>query len=132
MGIALISIRSSVQSTSSMAPPTNPTNAGSSALKRKAAGDDLPISASTNQGYQISATLNTTNPGPQAWPNSSAPGRPTLTGGLPAGRISGALALAFPRVIIQMSAQGHRRWWNAWWMIYQCMGWEKGGSARER
>lgn len=71
-----------------------PTTTGSSALKRKSPGDDLPISATTSQGYQISATLNTTNPGPQAWPNSSAPGRPTLTGGLPAGRMSGAYLIA--------------------------------------
>lgn len=72
-----------------MAPQT-----GTSALKRKSPGDDLPISASTNQGYGISATLNTTNPGPQAWPNGSPPGRPTLTGGLAAGRMSGMLVVS--------------------------------------
>lgn len=71
-----------------------PTTTGSSALKRKSTEEDLPISATTSQGYQISATLNITNPGPQAWPNSSAPGRPTLTGGLPAGRMSGAYLIA--------------------------------------
>jgi transcription initiation factor TFIID subunit 12 len=82
------------QSTPPVPPPSN---SGSSALKRKSPGDDLPIiSASSNQGYGISQTLSTTNPGPQAWPNSSAQGRPTLTGGLPAGRISGRITITPP------------------------------------
>lgn len=84
------------QSTPPIAPPAN---AGSSALKRKSPGDDITISASTSQGYQISTTLNITNPGPQAWPNSSAPGRPTLTGGLPAGRMSGVPSAKYASVL---------------------------------
>lgn len=39
--------------------------------------------------YPISATLNTTNPGAVQWPQA----RPTLTGGLAAGRISGLMVL---------------------------------------
>jgi len=59
-------------------------------LKRKSMGDDPPITASSNQMHNINTTLSSTNPGPQAWPNTASQGRPTLTAGLPAGRLSGA------------------------------------------
>ncbi|KAH8107952.1 transcription initiation factor TFIID subunit A-domain-containing protein [Cristinia sonorae] len=39
------------------------------------------------EGYPISQTINPTNPGPVQWP-AAQQGRPTLTGGMPAGRIS--------------------------------------------
>jgi len=39
--------------------------------------------------YPISATLNTTNPGPVQWA-SAQQGRPTLTGGIAGGRMSGS------------------------------------------
>jgi transcription initiation factor TFIID subunit 12 len=39
--------------------------------------------------YPISATLNTTNPGPVQWA-SAQQGRPTLTGGIAGGRVSGS------------------------------------------
>ncbi|KIJ39473.1 hypothetical protein M422DRAFT_32720 [Sphaerobolus stellatus SS14] len=61
------------------------------ALKRKAAGDDTPI-GSTSWNLGISSPLTTTNPGAQAWPNTTTQARPTLSGGLPAGRVSGTPA----------------------------------------
>ncbi|KAH9952435.1 hypothetical protein BGW80DRAFT_650498 [Lactifluus volemus] len=48
----------------------------------------LAENAMSKDTYPISATLNPTNPGPVAWPTAAA-GRPSLTGGLTAGRIAG-------------------------------------------
>ena len=49
------------------------------------------LSASpSNEGYPITSSPNVTNPGPVQWP--SAQGRPTLTGGIPSGRVSGTPA----------------------------------------
>ena len=55
-------------------------------------GSPAPVlsSAPTSLGsYPISQTLETTNPGPVAWA-SSQQGRPTMTGGMASGRMSGA------------------------------------------
>ncbi|KAI0916414.1 hypothetical protein AcW1_008855 [Taiwanofungus camphoratus] len=50
------------------------------------------LSASpSNEGYPISQTPNVTNPGPVQW-QTAQQGRPTLTGGIPGGRISGTPA----------------------------------------
>ena len=45
--------------------------------------------SNTQNVYPISATLNTTNPGPVQW-QSAQQGRPTLTGGIAGGRMSGS------------------------------------------
>jgi transcription initiation factor TFIID subunit 12 len=47
--------------------------------------------SNTQNVYPISATLNTTNPGPVQW-QSAQQGRPTLTGGIAGGRMSGTPA----------------------------------------
>jgi transcription initiation factor TFIID subunit 12 len=44
--------------------------------------------SNTQNVYPISATLNTINPGPVQWPGAQQ-GRPTLTGGIAGGRMSG-------------------------------------------
>jgi transcription initiation factor TFIID subunit 12 len=49
-------------------------------------------SSTPQNTYAISATLNTTNPGPVQWP-SAQQGRPTLTGGIAGGRMSGSYCL---------------------------------------
>lgn len=49
--------------------------------------DSMLTSAKTND-YWMSQTLSTTNPGPVTWPQT----RPTLTGGLASGRVSGTPA----------------------------------------
>lgn len=52
-------------------------------------GSPAPVlSSNPGDGYPISGTLNTTNPGPVSWA-SAQQGRPTLTGGIPGGRMSG-------------------------------------------
>ena len=52
-------------------------------------GSPAPVLTSTpGDGYPISQTLNTTNPGPVPWATAQQ-GRPTLTGGLSGGRMSG-------------------------------------------
>ncbi|KAI0254146.1 transcription initiation factor TFIID subunit A-domain-containing protein [Lactifluus subvellereus] len=64
---------------------------GFSALKTTAGSSSTPLlagDAMSKDTYPISATLNSTNPGAVAWPTAAA-GRPTLTGGLTAGRIAG-------------------------------------------
>ncbi|GJJ06143.1 hypothetical protein Clacol_000332 [Clathrus columnatus] len=71
---------------------TTPTTITNPALKRKSPGEDPTLSSSYGQP-QINSTLNVTDPGAQAWPNTSTPGRPTLTGGLPMGRMAGTPAL---------------------------------------
>ncbi|KAI6000581.1 transcription initiation factor TFIID subunit A-domain-containing protein [Pisolithus albus] len=55
-------------------------------------GSSAPaLTSTTGDGYPISQTLATTNPGPVPWP-AAQQGRPTLTGGMTAGRISGTPA----------------------------------------
>ncbi|KAH7888864.1 transcription initiation factor TFIID subunit A-domain-containing protein [Phlebopus sp. FC_14] len=52
-------------------------------------GSPAPVLTSTaGDGYPISQTLNTTNPGPVQWATAQQ-GRPTLTGGITGGRVSG-------------------------------------------
>lgn len=51
------------------------------------AASPAPALGATVSSFPISQTLNITNPGPQHYPNAT--GRPTLTGGFAAGRISG-------------------------------------------
>ena len=50
----------------------------------------LSENAISKDAYPISTTLTPTNTAPVAWPSAAA-GRPTLTGGMTAGRIAGAL-----------------------------------------
>lgn len=55
-------------------------------------GSPAPVLTSTpGDGYPISQTLNTTNPGPVQWA-AAQQGRPTLTGGMTSGRVSGTPA----------------------------------------
>ncbi|KAJ8518133.1 hypothetical protein ONZ45_g4750 [Pleurotus djamor] len=49
------------------------------------------LSSTSGEVYYINPTLNTTNPGPVAWA-SAQQGRPTLTGGIAGGRVSGTPA----------------------------------------
>ncbi|KAH9059372.1 transcription initiation factor TFIID subunit A-domain-containing protein [Lactarius vividus] len=65
--------------------------AGFSALKATTGSSPAPMlgeSSNLKDTYPISQTLNPANPGPVPWAAIAA-GRPTLTGGLTAGRISG-------------------------------------------
>jgi transcription initiation factor TFIID subunit 12 len=68
-------------------PATTATStAATSAFK---SGSPAPVLTSTpGDGYPISQTLNTTNPGPVLWA-AAQQGRPTLSGGMSAGRLSG-------------------------------------------
>lgn len=62
-----------------------------SALKATTGSSPAPMlgeSSNSKDTYPISQTLNTTNPGLVSWPTAAA-GRPTLTGGMTAGRIAG-------------------------------------------
>ncbi|KAI9442326.1 transcription initiation factor TFIID subunit A-domain-containing protein [Lactarius indigo] len=62
-----------------------------SALKATTGSSPAPMlgeSSNSKDTYPISQTLNAANPGPVSWAVSAA-GRPTLTGGLTAGRIAG-------------------------------------------
>jgi len=64
-----------------------------SALKPMTGSSTAPLlsdnaNANSKEAYPISATLNPTNPGPVPWP-TAATGRPTLSGGITAGRIMG-------------------------------------------
>jgi transcription initiation factor TFIID subunit 12 len=55
-------------------------------------GSPAPVLTSTpGDGYPISQTLSTTNPGPVQWA-AAQQGRPTLTGGMTSGRVSGTPA----------------------------------------
>lgn len=55
-------------------------------------GSPAPVLTSTpGDGYPISQTLNTANPGPVQWA-AAQQGRPTLTGGMTSGRVSGTPA----------------------------------------
>jgi transcription initiation factor TFIID subunit 12 len=55
-------------------------------------GSPAPVLTSTpGDGYPISQTLSTTNPGPVQWA-AAQQGRPTLTGGMSSGRVSGTPA----------------------------------------
>jgi transcription initiation factor TFIID subunit 12 len=63
------------------------------ALKATTGSSTAPMlgeSSNSKDTYPISQTLNATNPGPVSWPTAAA-GRPTLTGGMTAGRIAGAV-----------------------------------------
>jgi transcription initiation factor TFIID subunit 12 len=52
----------------------------------------LGESSNLKDTYPISQTLTATDPGPVLWQTAAA-GRPTLTGGMTAGRIAGAFIL---------------------------------------
>ncbi|KII92417.1 hypothetical protein PLICRDRAFT_89019 [Plicaturopsis crispa FD-325 SS-3] len=56
-------------------------------------GSPAPLlsSAPGLSSYPISQTINSTNPGPVQW-STAQQGRPTLTGGIPSGRVSGTPA----------------------------------------
>lgn len=58
---------------------------------RNSSPPTVVLGSNPGDGYPISQTLNTTNPGPVAW-SSAQQGRPTLTGGIPGGRASGTPA----------------------------------------
>ncbi|KAI0266727.1 transcription initiation factor TFIID subunit A-domain-containing protein [Gloeopeniophorella convolvens] len=63
-------------------------------LKSTAGTSPAPLMSETvskDPTYSISTNLSTTNPGPVAW-TAAAAGRPTLTGGMPAGRVAGTPA----------------------------------------
>lgn len=58
-------------------------------------GSPAPLLTSTpGDGYPISQMLNTTNPGPVQW-TTAQQGRPTLTGGMSGGRLSGQFWAVF-------------------------------------
>ena len=52
-------------------------------------------------GFPISSTLSTTNPGPITWATAQQ-GRPTLSGGIPGGRVSGMIYI-FPLFLQYMN-----------------------------
>ncbi|KAF8843035.1 hypothetical protein BDN67DRAFT_898098 [Paxillus ammoniavirescens] len=71
--------------------PATPTAAAVSTGTTSAFKSGSPASvltATTGDGYPISQTLNTANPGPVQWATAQQ-GRPTLTGGITGGRVSG-------------------------------------------
>ncbi|KAF9534139.1 transcription initiation factor TFIID subunit A-domain-containing protein [Crepidotus variabilis] len=66
-----------------------PTTSSSTSTAHTTTNSNLPTLQSSVDFYPaISATLNTTNPGPVQWAQT----RPTLTGGVPSGRLSGTPA----------------------------------------
>ncbi|KAI0298525.1 transcription initiation factor TFIID subunit A-domain-containing protein [Russula brevipes] len=76
--------------TTKQSAPSPLPQAALSALKTTA-GSSAPMlseNAIPKDAYPISATLNSTNPGPVAW-SAAAAGRPTLSGGISSGRIAG-------------------------------------------
>ncbi|KAH7920715.1 hypothetical protein BV22DRAFT_1114755 [Leucogyrophana mollusca] len=89
---------------STTAPTT--TNGNSSAFK---SGSPAPVLTSTpGDGYPISTTLNTSNPGPVQWA-SAQQGRPTLTGGIASGRVSGTPAqIARPEDVSMLNVDDNR------------------------
>jgi transcription initiation factor TFIID subunit 12 len=70
------------------APMQGPSQPG---FKTNSPGPMLADTPNTQNTYPISQTLNTTNPGPVQWV-SAQQGRPTLTGGISGGRMSGTPA----------------------------------------
>lgn len=60
--------------------------------------DSLPTLAATSVDFYptINNTLNTTNPGPVQWAQT----RPTLTGGIVGGRMSGASCLLYLQILL--------------------------------
>ncbi|KAI6157648.1 transcription initiation factor TFIID subunit A-domain-containing protein [Pisolithus tinctorius] len=81
----------SIATTSAKPAGITPT-AVSTATSAFKTGSSAPVlTSTTGDGYPISQTLATTNPGPVSWP-AAQQGRPTLTGGMTAGRISGTPA----------------------------------------
>ncbi|KIJ04857.1 hypothetical protein PAXINDRAFT_122587 [Paxillus involutus ATCC 200175] len=77
--------------TTPVKPPATPTAAAVSAGTTSAFRVSSPASVLTStpgDGYPISQTLNTGNPGPVQWA-AAQQGRPTLTGGITGGRVSG-------------------------------------------
>lgn len=58
------------------------------AFKAGSSGPLLPSEPSGREGYPVAQTLNVANPGPVSWPASQT-GRPTLSGGIAGGRITG-------------------------------------------
>ncbi|KAF4567354.1 Transcription initiation factor TFIID subunit 12 [Pleurotus pulmonarius] len=78
-------------SSSSPAPSTPAPTAQPGAFKNPTDAPPLTLSSTVGEGYAISSTLSTTNPGPVAWA-SAQQGRPTLTGGIAGGRMGGTPA----------------------------------------
>jgi len=74
-------------------PQTQPVTQGTAqpGFKTNTPGPMLGDTPNTHNTYPISQTLNTTNPGPVQW-QSAQQGRPTLTGGISGGRMSGTPA----------------------------------------
>jgi len=78
----------SKQSVQAPQPSTTPIPQPATAFK---SGSPVPtLSSAPGNGYPISSQLNISNPGPVQFP--SAVGRPTLSGGIAGGRISGTPA----------------------------------------
>ncbi|KAG9316746.1 transcription initiation factor TFIID subunit A-domain-containing protein [Chiua virens] len=73
--------------TTTPATTTATATAATSAL-RSAASPAPVLTSMPGDGYPISQTLNTTNPGPVQWATAQQ-GRATLTGGITGGRVSG-------------------------------------------
>ncbi|KAF7428016.1 Transcription initiation factor TFIID subunit 12 [Pleurotus ostreatus] len=72
-------------------PSTPAPTAQPGAFKNPTDAPPLTLSSTVGEGYTISSTLSTTNPGPVAWA-SAQQGRPTLTGGIAGGRMAGTPA----------------------------------------
>ena len=71
-----------------------------SRVQRRAQSSTIPqtqsptmLTSIVGQGYPISQSLDVMNPGPQAYHNSA--GRPTMSGGFAAGRVSGTCSRHF-------------------------------------
>ncbi|TFL02533.1 transcription initiation factor TFIID subunit A-domain-containing protein [Pterulicium gracile] len=58
------------------------------AFKSNSPGPLLTSAPFGTEGYPVPQTLNVANPGPVSWPASQT-GRPTLSGGIPGGRVAG-------------------------------------------
>jgi len=82
--------------TTKQAAPTPLPPSALSALKTTTGSSTAMLSENPipKDAYPISTTLTPTNTAPVAWPSAAA-GRPTLTGGMTAGRIAGAFAFSF-------------------------------------
>lgn len=108
-GSVLVLVKLSVRpfdsfSKTTTATTTTPALTSAGATSAFKSGSPVPVLTSMpGDGYPISQTLNTTNPGPVQW-TAAQQGRPTLTGGVTGGRVSGQS----PRVAVS----GYTRSWS--------------------
>lgn len=96
-----------LQQASQMYPPPPLTPSVATGIKTGA--DNLPtLAGNTGDFYPtISSTLNTTNPGAVPWAQT----RPTLTGGIAGGRMSGVCHSTWR----QRDTRGHQADYDAFW-----------------